>query len=93
MHKPIEFINRDIEKDVIASIIASPKSRLLYIQGEGGVGKTRLLAEIPTILEDRSIPAICIEAIDFDDLSFQFTDNLIHLLLDRIHAISERERE
>lgn len=93
MRQAIEFINRQKELGIIKNSILSPETYLIYIQGSGGIGKTRLLHEIPAFLKRQNIPNICLDVIDFDDLSLHFPDNFIHFLLERIPSVEEADKK
>lgn len=93
MYKLIEFINRDEELKHITKIISASDTQIIYINSGGGIGKTRLLEQIPHTLENNRIRATYVDIIDFDDLTFQFTDNLIHLLLGYIPNIGVKDKE
>lgn len=93
MRQAIEFINRQKELDIIKNSILSPETYLIYIQGDGGIGKTRLLHEIPAFLQRQNIPNVCLDVIDFDDLSLHFPDNFTHFLLERIPSVEEADKK
>lgn len=93
MRKAIDFIDRQTELARIADLIATPKTHLCYLSSDGGNGKTRLLEQIPVYLQSKAFAAVCLDIIDFDDLSYQFTDNLVYLLLERIPNVESSQKD
>ena len=76
------FIGRESEIRVFKAIIRSKRSDIdvLYLQGEGGIGKTKLLEQLQTLCSARRFP--CTQIIDFYD-----TDNQTVIgLMNRIAA-------
>lgn len=69
MSELMEFIGREAEVRLIVSQIKQTKTRaLVFVRGEGGLGKTRLLQEIRKKYVDKD-EFLATEIIDFDDRS------------------------
>ena len=92
MAKLVPFIGRKEELQLINDLISQVYTRrMLCIEAEGGVGKTRLLQEVQRREmgeKDRSFPLIITEIIDFDD-------HKLHIslyLLQKIAEISDWDR-
>lgn len=66
--------------------------RVLFFYGEGGLGKTRLLQEVPNALHNGKYNIKCPDIIDFDDMIFRVTDNLVHVLLEYLPEITGKEK-
>ncbi|NKQ34625.1 MAG: ATP-binding protein [Chloroflexi bacterium] len=87
------FIDRAKESAVVCNMVRKKSIRALVFLGEGGLGKTRLLQEIPAILDKEGVNITCPEVIDFDNMIFRVTDNLVHVLLEYLPEIPEREKD
>lgn len=76
--KKIPFIGRQDELDQILSLAKETKTRkVLFIEGDGGVGKTALLNQAYKEVKKISNNALLVtEIIDFDDRSVLIPDNL-----------------
>lgn len=71
----LKFIGRKRELEEIKNFITSPDARVLCLQAEGGIGKTRLLTQIQAEFDSFSHFQIC-EIIDFDDPRFHLPDRI-----------------
>lgn len=89
----IDFVNRASELKAILDMVNDPHqfSRAIFFYGAGGLGKTRLLQEIPHYLQSRKVDIIHTDIIDFDDLALRVVDNLVHILLERLPKISQED--
>lgn len=75
MSATLSFIGRVQELATIAAAINSTgKTQIIFIQGPGGIGKTRLLEEVRSRMA--SGPVRMSQIIDFDDPSLFIPDNL-----------------
>lgn len=82
----VAFIGRESEiKQVETLIDAWGQRSVLFIQGEGGVGKTRLLQEIrERCLEGREPPVQVTEILTFDDRNLRLSENLRYRLAEEL---------
>ena len=71
----LKFIGRQRELEEIKNFITSPGARVLCLQAEGGIGKTRLLTQIQEEFDSTEHFRIC-EIIDFDDPRFHLPDRI-----------------
>ncbi|MBN1813687.1 MAG: tetratricopeptide repeat protein [Anaerolineae bacterium] len=82
----VAFIGREAEIQHIDDMISAwGKRRVLFIQGDGGVGKTRLLHEIPDRCADH--PGIVLTVTDvltFDDRNLHLPENLRYRLAEEL---------
>lgn len=70
-----KFIGRREELQEIGTFIHSDDTTLLCIEGDGGIGKTRLLAEVERAYgADEGVHVL--DIIDFDDPRFHLPDNI-----------------
>lgn len=77
MSKQVDFINREDELSLIESLINKwGTSLFLCIDGEGGIGKTRLLQEIPKKIVLKSDSFVLTDIIDFDDKNYHLPDRI-----------------
>ena len=74
MSSQIPFIGRIDELEIISKGLQIRESNIIYILGEGGVGKTRLVQEvrIKTEMQDSFLVT---QTLDFDDQSNRMFDN------------------
>ncbi|MCP4347135.1 MAG: tetratricopeptide repeat protein [Desulfobacterales bacterium] len=81
MIQQVPFINREKESDHIEELTDQwGTRRILCIEAEGGIGKTRLIQEMMIRIErnrERDNPLIISEIIDFDDHTLQIPINLL----------------
>ena len=57
---------------------------LIYIYGQGGVGKTALLDQIVESYPNESVPNAVLAEIDFDDLTLRLPTNFMERVADRL---------
>ncbi len=91
MNKPIDFINRQKELNSIGKLIQLTQPQLIYINGDGE-WKDSFFGRNSIFFAEKNISATCVKTIDFDDITFQFTDNLIHLLLEHIPFLTIEQK-
>ncbi|MBK8904549.1 MAG: ATP-binding protein [Anaerolineaceae bacterium] len=75
----IRFIGRNGELELIReSLCEWGSQKIIFISGEGGVGKTRLLQEVDRRVETWDLPFACktIPIIDFDDDQYKLPQNI-----------------
>lgn len=77
MAEQVPFIGREDELSLIKELVSVWNSlHIVFIDGEGGIGKTRLLEEIYQQYKAEQSKLTVTKAIDFDDLSFHVAENL-----------------
>jgi hypothetical protein len=85
MSSQIPFIGREDEIERIQLRLQSKASNLIYIIGDGGVGKTRLAQEVKSRLENQS-GYFAMQIFDFDNHSLTVFENFeLRLAEDLIH--------
>ncbi|MBN1284488.1 MAG: ATP-binding protein [Anaerolineae bacterium] len=78
-HWIVPFINREDELALIGKHLAEWNTRrVIFVWGEGGIGKTRLLDEVTHRFgsQDVRFPLKMLPALDFDDGQYAFTTNI-----------------
>ena len=77
--KPGHYFSRENEWDKIGRYITDEGdvSQIVYISGDGGVGKTAFLTLLYDEYSDQDEPYIIINPVDFDDLTLRMPDNFI----------------
>ena len=82
----VAFIGRESEIEQVETLIDTRgQRRVLFIQGEGGVGKTRLLQEIrERCLKGREAPVQVTEVLTFDDRNLRLPENLRYRLAEEL---------
>ncbi len=73
-----EIIGRRREREAIREAIEDDRTRILYLIGGGGIGKTRLLEEAPAIVEESANKEACLYSgiIDLYDTANHSGDGL-----------------
>lgn len=74
----IEFIGRSEDIRQVSDFVLSNKS-VLCIEGDGGIGKTRLLNQIGVVLSKLPNLYVC-ETIDFDNPQMHVVDNIYRII-------------
>lgn len=75
----VPFINREEELATINRHLTDwDTRRVIFIWGEGGIGKTRLVSEVQQRFapQDIQTPLKILPALDFDDSQYAFTNNI-----------------
>jgi len=85
MNTRMPFIARDVELKRIEMLIKETETRrVLWIQGPGGSGKTRLLEEVCIRFLDRSDSQLPTGIIDFDDRILHVPENLERIIAQKL---------
>lgn len=77
------FIGRRVELEKIKICIDAPETRILCIEGEGGIGKTRLLHEIQEEFGTIQNLHFC-AVIDFDDPLYHLPESIGHAIAQQL---------
>ncbi len=82
------YLGRAHERSYIDGCIRATDDscHLIYIYGQGGVGKTALLDQIVETYSHPNAPGVALADIDFDDLTLRLPTNFMERLADRLSA-------
>ena len=80
------YLGRTDERGYIDECVRAmdDSCHLIYIYGQGGVGKTALLDQIVESYSDPSVPGVVLADIDFDDLTLRLPTNFMERVADRL---------
>ena len=89
---PVNFINRTNELGIAYTMVRDGTERVLFFYGGGGLGKTRLMQEIPRHLHNKKVDITYLDIVDFDDMAFHMIDNLVQVLVERLPNIASEDK-
>jgi tetratricopeptide (TPR) repeat protein len=87
-YKLSEFVGREQEKDIIRESLRKG-AKVIYLSGEGGIGKTRLLEELPEIVKPLGLAYKIFNVIDFYNTSNHIGITIEETLLKEIQKDSD----
>jgi len=85
MYEKVEFIGREKELQAIQAWIDTPKQNvIIFLEADGGIGKTRMLQEIQLKYADANQQAIVSDIVDYDEYRYFTVSTMRNAIIKRI---------